>query len=143
MQSLNHINSSERDWRINWPLAIVASLIFHAAVLGTVFFFSDDGAKSASATGQGELTAENVNAATGGRDDLRESAGGSAPANGDAPATAGSAGGPATVAYTVKPGDSLSKIAKKYGCTVKDIADLNGFPAGKMLSIGETLNIPQ
>ena len=44
--------------------------------------------------------------------------------------------------YTVKKGDSLYNIAKKYNTTVKDIIALNGLKSTN-LSIGQQLRIPQ
>jgi LysM repeat protein len=44
--------------------------------------------------------------------------------------------------YTVRPGDSLNKIAKRRGCTVHDLAKLNGIPPTKMLNVGEVLKVP-
>ena len=43
--------------------------------------------------------------------------------------------------YTVKSGDSLWSIAKKYGVSVSDIKDANGLTSS-MLSIGQVLKIP-
>ena len=45
------------------------------------------------------------------------------------------------VVYTVKVGDNLYSIAKKYGTTVDDIMSLNGLTSN-LLSIGQQLKIP-
>lgn len=44
--------------------------------------------------------------------------------------------------YTVKAGDTLTKIAKKYNTTVKAIADLNGIKNVNLINVGQRLNIP-
>lgn len=44
--------------------------------------------------------------------------------------------------HTVKRGDTLSTIAKKYGTDIKAIAKLNNLKSVKRLKIGETLAIP-
>lgn len=43
--------------------------------------------------------------------------------------------------YTVKSGDTLSKIARCYGTTVSAICALNGIYSGSILSIGKTLRV--
>ena len=44
--------------------------------------------------------------------------------------------------YTVKKGDTLSAIAKKYGTTVKAIADQNKIKNVNLINIGQVLVIP-
>ena len=44
--------------------------------------------------------------------------------------------------YTVKSGDTLSRIAREFGVTVKDIIDINQLPNINRLMIGQTLMIP-
>ena len=43
--------------------------------------------------------------------------------------------------YTVRKGDNLSKIAKKYGTTVSNICKLNGIRANKALRVGQKLRV--
>ena len=43
--------------------------------------------------------------------------------------------------HTVKKGDSLSKIAKKYGTTVTKLCQLNGIKKNKTLKIGQKLRV--
>ena len=43
--------------------------------------------------------------------------------------------------HTVKKGDTLSKIAKRYGTTVKKICQLNGIKQTKTLQIGQRLRV--
>lgn len=47
-----------------------------------------------------------------------------------------------TTYYTVKKGDSLSKIAKKYNTSVSKICKANGIKESKPLRIGQKLKIP-
>jgi LysM repeat protein len=44
--------------------------------------------------------------------------------------------------YTVKSGDTLSKIAKQFGTTIDAIAELNGIVDKDRLSLGQVLKIP-
>ncbi len=48
-----------------------------------------------------------------------------------------------TSTYTVQKGDTFSKIAKKYGIGMKELADYNQMSLQKPLKIGVTLKIPQ
>lgn len=52
------------------------------------------------------------------------------------------AGDSAASHYTVKNGDSLWKVAKKYGISTASLAAANNMSADKGLKIGQTLNIP-
>lgn len=44
--------------------------------------------------------------------------------------------------YTVRPGDSLWKISRKFGTTVKAVADANGLTKDSVLKVGQELYIP-
>ena len=48
-----------------------------------------------------------------------------------------------TIIYTVKAGDTLYKIATKYGVTVKQIAACNGLTNVNTLHVGQKLKIPK
>ena len=45
--------------------------------------------------------------------------------------------------YIIQKGDSLSRIAKRLGMTVKDLADMNGIPEAKLnyIRAGDVLKI--
>ena len=47
------------------------------------------------------------------------------------------------VIYMVKSGDTLWKIAKRFGSTVDDIARVNGMERPDRLNIGEKIYIPK
>lgn len=47
-----------------------------------------------------------------------------------------------TISYTVKPGDTIYKLAKSYGCTVDEILALNHVPDVYDLQVGQELLIP-
>ena len=44
--------------------------------------------------------------------------------------------------HTVNPGETLSKIAAKYGVTAKEITDLNGLPDNVKVKSGQKIKIP-
>ena len=44
--------------------------------------------------------------------------------------------------YTVVPGDTLSALASRWGCSVSDIASLNGISNPDLIKVGERLRIP-
>ena len=46
-----------------------------------------------------------------------------------------------TVYYTVKSGDTLSKIAEEYGTTAQEIADINNISNSNLIYVGERLKI--
>lgn len=50
--------------------------------------------------------------------------------------------GAQTSTYTVKPGDSLSKIARSQGCTVEALAKANGIKLSAVIQAGQTLKLP-
>ncbi|RPJ35835.1 MAG: LysM peptidoglycan-binding domain-containing protein [Verrucomicrobiaceae bacterium] len=47
-----------------------------------------------------------------------------------------------TTSYTVKPGDSLSKIARTQGCTVDALAKANGMKLSAVIQPGQKLKLP-
>lgn len=51
-------------------------------------------------------------------------------------------GAPAASSHTVAPGESLWKIARRYGITVAELAARNSLPADGRLKAGQTLAIP-
>lgn len=58
------------------------------------------------------------------------------------PSSVASASETKTIVYEVKPGDNLTKIAKKHKCTVTEIAQLNKMKPNKVLWVGLKLKIP-
>jgi LysM repeat protein len=44
--------------------------------------------------------------------------------------------------YTIKPGDSLAKIARKHGCTADELAKANGLKLTAVIHPGQTLKVP-
>lgn len=68
--------------------------------------------------------------------------GASAPRNDTAPAPARAAGSVDTVVYTVQRGDHLTKISKRFKCTITEIAKLNNIKPNSGLRIGQKLKIP-
>ena len=44
--------------------------------------------------------------------------------------------------YTVQSGDTLGKIAKRYGTTVEDLVRLNGIQDENVIGVDQVLNIP-
>ena len=58
------------------------------------------------------------------------------------PSSVASASETKTIVYEVKPGDNLTKIAKKHKCTVTEIAQLNKMKPNNVLWVGLKLKIP-
>ena len=44
--------------------------------------------------------------------------------------------------YQIQPGDTLSKIAKQYGVTVKQLQEANGIKNPNLIFAGKSLKIP-
>jgi LysM repeat protein len=44
--------------------------------------------------------------------------------------------------YTIKPGDNLTKIARKHGCTVTELIQENGLKSDSVIHPGQKLKIP-
>lgn len=75
-------------------------------------------------------------------DKLIVPSGGSAPASGASTTAAGATSGSSdTTTYVVKSGDTLSKIAKAHGTTIKAIESANGLSTTK-IKVGQKLKIP-
>lgn len=49
----------------------------------------------------------------------------------------------ASVSYTVKRGDTLTKIAKQYNVTIQEIVDANGIKNPNLIYVDQILSIPQ
>jgi LysM repeat protein len=47
-----------------------------------------------------------------------------------------------TDSYTVKPGDSLAKIARRHSCTAQELAKTNGLKLNSVIHPGQTLKLP-
>lgn len=54
----------------------------------------------------------------------------------------GKTGGGSAKTYTVVKGDTLSKIAKKYGTTVDTLVKLNGIKNKNLINIGQVIKLP-
>ncbi len=53
-----------------------------------------------------------------------------------------SAAATASTTYMVQPGDTLYRIALRYGTTMRAIEDLNGIPNANLITVGQALAIP-
>lgn len=47
-----------------------------------------------------------------------------------------------TAGYTVKPGDSLAKIARRHGCTAQELAKANGLKLNSVIHPGLNMKLP-
>jgi LysM repeat protein len=47
-----------------------------------------------------------------------------------------------TASYTIKPGDSLARIARRHGCTAQELAKANDLKLGSVIHPGQTLKLP-
>lgn len=50
--------------------------------------------------------------------------------------------GPFNLSYKTRPGDSWTSLARKYKCSVKTLAALNGLKPSQSLKAGQTLRVP-
>ena len=116
--------------RIDWPLAVGASVAVHAAIVGACFVFGSGGGASAPSAPDGTPAAERTDGAA---EKLE------LPQPLPQPLPEADAG---VAEYIVKAGDSLTKIARLHSCTVAEIVTLNDFKTDKRLNIGETIKIP-
>ena len=48
-----------------------------------------------------------------------------------------------STSYIIQPGDSLYRIALRYGTTLRDLSDYNGIPNPDLISVGQALAIPK
>lgn len=154
--------------KINWPFAIAASVALHAAIIGAIF--AAGGRPKSAAPGrdaaepaapaveekieipefpqpQAQPEAETREAPPARRNDAPAPETVQTRPDARTPPAPGSATAAPerrreTAGYTVRAGDSLTKIARKHGCTVAEIAAINGFKQDKMLNIGETIKVP-
>ena len=135
--------------KINWPLAIAASIAVHVVGIGLFLFLSGGmGGKAEVAPSAVERGADVADAADAAGEPAPASPAANSQAQSSASPAATTSSATATAAttaatYTVRSGDSLTRIARNHGCTVKELADLNGFSVTKTLNIGETIKIPQ
>src|SRR5690606_7223392 len=58
------------------------------------------------------------------------------------PSSSGAGGGAATVVHVVAPGETLSGIARRYGTTVRALAQANGISNPDLVRIGARLQVP-
>lgn len=65
------------------------------------------------------------------------------PAEPSPAAPARQAAGPASLSYTVQPGDGLLKIARMTGCTPAELAQANGLTLDSVIHSGQTLKLPE
>ena len=67
-----------------------------------------------------------------------------APSMPTAPAVAPKAGKPSgsSATYTVRKGDTLSKVARHYTVSIRELAELNRMPADASLKVGQKLAVP-
>lgn len=68
---------------------------------------------------------------------------GAAATNAATARSAKKAAGPATRAYAVRPGDTLSHLAGRHGTTVAAIARASRISSGSLLQVGQTLRLPR
>ncbi len=71
------------------------------------------------------------------------SASGASPSPATPPEPEKKPSGPSEIAYTVQPGDTLNKIARKFGVSAKDIIAKNRIENPDKVEAGKVLDIPQ
>ncbi len=132
----------ESEGNINWPVGIAASIIVHAVVLGAFWMFSDGYSKDEPAESAG-VAQVGEPAQT---DPAQPAQDGSevpsaTPVTPDQSATSVPSASD-TEMYSVKAGDSLSRIANRRGCTAAALAEMNGISVDSVLHIGQELKVP-
>ena len=149
--------------RAIWVQAVAISLAVHVAVVWAMAFSSaeDDVAPSAppasaavadgeeSVVPQAERERADTATAQAGTDNPSGDEGAmatspSALAHGRQVPTVAAASATATKEYVVKAGDNLSSIARRHGCTMAELVDLNKSTVKKLshLMIGQKLLVP-
>jgi LysM repeat protein len=141
----------------SWSLPLLASVSVHVVVLWAAVAWlgpADEPEEQETVEQSGKpRPVEEPKAADGGasepvRSDLPENRPPSPPpeahaaqgAVSDVATSSPSAAG--TIVYEVKPGDNLTRIAKKHKCTVSEILKLNKMKPNKVLWVGLKLKIP-
>ena len=141
----------------SWSLPLLASVFVHVVVLWAAVAWlgpSDEPEEQETVEQSGKpRPVEEPKAADGGasepvRSDMPENRPPSPPpeahaapgAVSDVATSSPSAAG--TIVYEVKPGDNLTRIAKKHKCTVSEILKLNKIKPNKVLWVGLKLKIP-
>ena len=141
----------------SWSLPLLASVSVHVVVLWAAVAWlgpSDEPEEQETVEQSGKpRPVEEPKAADGGasepvRSDMPENRPPSPPleahaapgAVSDVAMSSPSAAG--TIVYEVKPGDNLTRIAKKHKCTVSEILKLNKIKPNKVLWVGLKLKIP-
>jgi LysM repeat protein len=49
----------------------------------------------------------------------------------------------ATTTYTIKRGDTLNSIARKFEVDINELAGMNGIPASTMVRVGDNIEVPE
>jgi LysM repeat protein len=141
----------------SWSLPLLASVSVHVVVLWAAVAWlgpSDEPEEQETVEQSGKpRPVEEPKAADGGasepvRSDMPENRPPSSPP--EAHAAPGAVSNVATssppaagtIVYEVKPGDNLTRIAKKHKCTVSEILKLNKMKPNKVLWVGLKLKIP-
>lgn len=158
------MNSGSKNG-FNWSLPLLVSVVVHVVVLWTAvaWFGPSDEPQEPETVEQTEkpYPVEEPEAANGGepepvRHDVPETRPPSRPGasvsvppppvpRASAAVSGASTSSPSTartIVYEVKPGDNLTRIAKKHKCTVSEILKLNKIKPNKVLFVGLKLKIP-
>lgn len=131
-----------------WGLAFAASMALHVVVLG--LFLCTRGCDSKTPPDAPPSPAPSAEARA--EEAPPPDAEPSAEARAEAPARPAEARHPAKPpapvpspagwkTYKVRPGDSLSRVARQFGCTVHELAKANGISPTANLRLGQTLKV--
>lgn len=147
-------SEEKKEGKINWPLGVGVSLGIHVILFGLLWLIASPSSESApepaekaetqaetQETSESEPETPARPAETTRPTPTRSTTTRSTTRATRSTQTSGTRTG-ATTTHVVAPGENLTKIAAKYGCTVAELKKLNGLTSDK-IGKGNSLKVPE